>query len=95
MSTTYGTHWQETDAGLVATFATGTMVDGLEFVTRIVAAAEEANHHPDIVLTYPRVALTSITHDAGNTVTDKDRALAADIDVIAAELGISGPGVSI
>lgn len=80
--------WHETDSGLVATFATGSMIRGLDFVTRTVAAAEAANHHPDIDLRYPTVRLTLITHDAGDTITEKDYALASEISTIADELGI-------
>ena len=40
---------------LHARFRTGSFVKGLELVTRITEAAEEANHHPDVVLTYPQV----------------------------------------
>ena len=40
---------------LHARFKTGSFVKGLELVTRITEAAEEANHHPDVVLTYPQV----------------------------------------
>ncbi|MCF8588350.1 4a-hydroxytetrahydrobiopterin dehydratase [Gordonia sp. HY285] len=80
--------WRETSDGLVATFATGSMVRGLDFVTRVVAAAEAANHHPDIDFRYPKVGLTLITHDAEDTVTDKDRALAREISAIAGEMTI-------
>lgn len=80
--------WDETPDGLVATFATGTMVRGLDFVTRVVDAAEAANHHPDIDLRYPKVRLTLITHDAGDSVTEKDHSLAREISAIARELEI-------
>ena len=40
---------------LHARFKTGSFAKGLELVTRITEAAEEANHHPDVVLTYPQV----------------------------------------
>ncbi|WOC11010.1 4a-hydroxytetrahydrobiopterin dehydratase [Gordonia sp. MP11Mi] len=80
--------WRETSDGLIATFATGSMVRGLDFVTRVVAAAEAANHHPDIDFRYPEVRLTLITHDAENAVTDKDHALAREISGIAGEMTI-------
>lgn len=84
-----GAPWRVTRAGLVAEFRPGSMVRGLAFVERIVAAAEAANHHPDIDLRYSTVRLTLITHDSGNTITDADRSLAVDIAAIAAELGVS------
>ncbi|GAB6983772.1 4a-hydroxytetrahydrobiopterin dehydratase [Nocardioides pyridinolyticus] len=73
---------------LHARFETGSFVKGLELVTRITEAAEEANHHPDVVLTYPRVDVDLHSHDA-HGVTSRDIALARRISEIAAELGIA------
>lgn len=81
--------WTETADGLVATFQTGSMVRGLDFVTRVVDAAEAANHHPDIDFRYPKVTLTLISHDAGDTVTEKDHNAAREISAIADEMEIS------
>ena len=51
----------------------------LEFVNRVGALAEAADHHPDITFGwgYAEIALT--THDRGG-VTDVDVALASQID---------------
>jgi 4a-hydroxytetrahydrobiopterin dehydratase len=68
-------------------FKTGSFVKGLELVTRITEAAEEANHHPDVVLTYPQVDVDLYSHDVGG-VTSRDLALARRISEIAAELGV-------
>jgi len=72
---------------LHARFTTGSFVKGLELVTRITEAAEEANHHPDVVLTYPQVDVDLHSHDVQG-VTSRDVALARRISEIAAELGI-------
>lgn len=72
---------------LHARFETGSFVQGLELVTRITAAAEEANHHPDVVLTYPHVDVDLQSHDV-HGVTSRDIDLARQISAIAAELGI-------
>jgi 4a-hydroxytetrahydrobiopterin dehydratase len=72
---------------LHARFRTGSFVKGLELVTRITEAAEEANHHPDVVLTYPQVDVDLVSHDVGG-VTSRDVALARRISEIAAELGV-------
>jgi 4a-hydroxytetrahydrobiopterin dehydratase len=37
-------------------------------------------HHPTWTNTYDKVEISLSTHDAGDTVTDKDRRLAAAID---------------
>jgi 4a-hydroxytetrahydrobiopterin dehydratase len=69
-------------------FQTGSFVKGLELVTRITDAAEEANHHPDVVLTYPQVDVDLSSHDVGG-VTSRDLDLARRISAIAAELGVA------
>lgn len=68
-------------------FRTGSFVRGLELVTRITEAAEEADHHPDVVLTYPQVDVDLHSHDV-HGVTSRDVALARRISEIAAELGV-------
>jgi 4a-hydroxytetrahydrobiopterin dehydratase len=72
---------------LHARFRTGSFVKGLELVTRVTEAAEEANHHPDVVLTYPQVDIDLSSHDVGG-VTSRDLDLARRISAIAAELGV-------
>jgi len=54
----------------------------IAFVDRVADLAESAGHHPDIEIHYNRVYLSLSTHDAGG-VTDKDVALAAEIDLVA------------
>jgi 4a-hydroxytetrahydrobiopterin dehydratase len=68
-------------------FKTGSFVKGLELVTRITEAAEAADHHPDVVLTYPQVDVTLFSHDVKG-VTSRDVDLARRISAIAAELGL-------
>ncbi|WP_196240564.1 4a-hydroxytetrahydrobiopterin dehydratase [Nocardioides anomalus] len=72
---------------LHARFRTGSFTKGLELVTRITAAAEEADHHPDVVLTYPQVDVDLWSHDVGGT-TSRDVDLARRISAIARELGV-------
>ncbi len=43
-------------------------------------AAEKMDHHPKWTNVWNTVELWLSTHDAGNTVTEKDRALAKKID---------------
>jgi 4a-hydroxytetrahydrobiopterin dehydratase len=52
----------------------------MRFVNRVAELAEEANHHPDILVHgWNHVRLTLSTHSQGG-VTDADLALAARID---------------
>ncbi len=52
----------------------------VEFVTRLVPGAEDADHHPDITINYKRVTLSYSTHSEGGvTKKDLDGARAADV----------------
>ena len=76
--------WRFEDDALHAHFETGDYASGLRLVNRIGGAAESANHHPDLVLTYPHVEVTLTSHDAGG-VTSRDIAMARTISDFAAE----------
>lgn len=85
--------WRMLTKSLHARFLTGNFVTGLEFVTAITEAAERANHHPDVTLTYPYVDLALISHDV-SSLTQRDVDLARQISDIARERGIATrPGV--
>ncbi|MGD8215447.1 4a-hydroxytetrahydrobiopterin dehydratase [Aestuariimicrobium sp. Y1814] len=79
--------WVQVDDSLRATFRTSDFVSGLAFVNRVGEAAEAANHHPDITLTYSLVSITTTSHDVGG-LTSRDFDLARSITLIAAELGL-------
>ena len=71
--------WAEAGKTIQRTFGTGDFNAGVSFVVAIGRLADAADHHPDILLTYPRVVVTLTTHDAGR-VTEKDLRLAAEIN---------------
>lgn len=73
---------------LQTSFRTGSMAAGLELAARIGAAADQADHHPDLTVTYPRLHVLLTTHDTGG-LTTRDVELARTISGIAAEMGIS------
>ena len=54
--------------------------DALAFVNRVVAIAEELDHHPDIYLAWGKVRIQTWTHVA-NGLTRKDYVLAQKIDL--------------
>ncbi len=54
----------------------------IAFVNRIADRANDAGHHPDLEIHYNRVVVSLSTHDEGG-VTEKDAALAAEIDAAA------------
>ena len=79
--------WRQILGRLKARFRTGDFRTGLALVNEIGAAAEAANHHPDIHLTSSDVIVTLTSHDAGG-ITSRDLHLARQISSHAAELGI-------
>lgn len=78
--------WRQLVAVLRARFRTGDFATGLALVQAIGAAAEAANHHPDLTLTYGFVDVTLVSHDAGG-ITRRDVALAHTISRLAADAG--------
>jgi 4a-hydroxytetrahydrobiopterin dehydratase len=79
--------WRRLAQALHARFLTGDFVTGLAFVTAVTEAAERANHHPDVTLTYPYVDVKLVSHDVSQ-VTQRDLDLARRISEIAQEQGI-------
>ena len=51
----------------------------MAFVNRVAALAEEADHHPDVLIEYDKVTLTLTSHDSGG-LTERDFRLARKID---------------
>lgn len=80
--------WVGFPDGLRARFLTGDFEAGLRLATAIGEAAERANHHPDLTLTYPHLDVRLISHDSGS-VTDRDTALAGEISELAAAAGVA------
>ena len=79
--------WRQLAQALHARFLTGDFVTGLRFVTSVAEAAERADHHPDVTLTYPFVDIRLVSHDV-SLVTRRDLDLARRISEIAREQGI-------
>lgn len=72
--------WQEQEHTLYKRFQFKDFSEAFAFMTRVAILAEKHNHHPKWTNVWNTVEIWLNTHDAGNIVTDKDRALAADID---------------
>ncbi len=71
--------WRQISGRIKARFRTGDFQAGLALVNRIGAAAEAANHHPDIQLTYSDVIVTLASHDVRG-ITSHDLDLARPLD---------------
>ena len=80
--------WRKLAQALHARFVTRDVSTGLALVTAIGELAEDAGHHPDIVLTYPHVDVKLLSHDASG-MTRRDVDLALRISVLADERGIT------
>ncbi len=74
--------WTEKNNSLQQSFEFKDFVHAFAFMTRVAFAAEKMNHHPNWSNVWNKVDISLNTHDAGNTVTDKDRKLAEAIDKI-------------
>lgn len=72
--------WKETSNQLVRSFEFKDFIQAFSFMTKVAIAAEKMNHHPEWSNVYNKVEIRLSTHDAGNTVTEKDRKLASEID---------------
>jgi 4a-hydroxytetrahydrobiopterin dehydratase len=72
--------WQEQNNTLYRKFEFKDFSQAFAFMTRVAFIAEKMDHHPKWTNVYNTVEVWLSTHDAGNTVTDKDQRLAAKID---------------
>jgi|SRR5690625_297051 len=80
--------WELIDGVPTARWKTDSFRIGAEFVSRLAATADELNHHPDVLVTYPEVKVTTISHDV-DAVTDRDLALAEEACMIAQKMGLA------
>lgn len=72
--------WRREGKSLVREAKFADFKEAVAFVNRVADAAEEANHHPDILIhSWNQVRLTLSTHSAGG-ITENDLSLAARID---------------
>lgn len=76
--------WNEQDNKLQREFKFKDFSEAFAFMSRVALLAEKMDHHPEWSNVYNKVTIVLRTHSAGNTVTDKDRALAAAIDRLVA-----------
>jgi len=81
--------WRVVGTHAYAVFRTGSFATGLALVNAIGELAEAADHHPDLKLGYPSLAVHLTTHDTG-TLTTADLGLAQRISAAARDLGVAG-----
>lgn len=71
--------WSREGDEIVRSYDRGNFNGSIAFVNAIAAAANAADHHPDIAIAWNRVTVRLSSHDAKG-LTERDFALAQTID---------------
>ncbi len=71
--------WSVQNGELTKSYSFSTFRDSISFVNRVADLAEDAGHHPDILISYATVTLRLSTHSEGG-ITRKDTELARRCD---------------
>ncbi len=74
--------WIEQNNKLVREYEFEDFKEAFAFMTKVADLAEQMNHHPWWSNVYNKVRFELSTHDAGDTITEKDEALADAIEEI-------------
>ena len=74
--------WKEENHSLKKSFEFKNFIDAFGFMTKVACISEKMNHHPTWSNIYNKVEISLNTHDAGNTITEKDHQLAKAIDQV-------------
>ncbi|MBW7932810.1 MAG: 4a-hydroxytetrahydrobiopterin dehydratase, partial [Gemmatimonadaceae bacterium] len=77
--------WSRRGDALVKTYEFPTFAEAIAWVNRVAAAAEAADHHPDLDIRFRQVIVSLTTHDSGG-ITALDFAVARAMDLLV------GPG---
>lgn len=72
--------WKQTSEGLYRSFHFSNFSEAFAFMTRVALLSEQQQHHPKWTNVWNLVEVWLVTHDAGNTVTEKDAQLAGAIN---------------
>ena len=75
-------NWELTDGMLTRLFEFKSYKDGLVFATAVGYAADQLNHHPDLLIGYQKVRVSTITHDSQG-LTSYDFELARRVEALA------------
>ncbi len=77
--------WTLQNNQLCRSFKFKNFQEAFSFMVRVAFVAEKQNHHPNWSNVYNEVHIALCTHDAGNTVTERDYKLAKRINAILGE----------
>lgn len=81
-------HWRFIRHRLRADLSAPDFATAARFVAALAALADEQNHHPDVVLRYGQVTVTTTSHDAGG-LTARDVDLAGALSALADDPGLT------
>jgi len=74
--------WTEVADALERGYRFKDFLEAMAFVNRLAAAAEEANHHPDLAISWNAVTVRWRTHSKG-AITERDAEMARRTDELA------------
>jgi 4a-hydroxytetrahydrobiopterin dehydratase len=77
-----GEGWSERDGALRKAYSFDDFAGAMAFANRVADAAEQADHHPDMMVGWGKVELAWVNHSAGG-ITEKDVEMAARSDALA------------
>ncbi|MFJ2350482.1 4a-hydroxytetrahydrobiopterin dehydratase [Glutamicibacter sp. NPDC087673] len=78
--------WRKLAGKLCTVYEAKSSAEAIELFSDIAAAAQMANHHPDVDWRYNLLFVSTVSHDAGGDITERDLALASEISQRAAAL---------
>jgi len=71
--------WTRKSNPLIKEFKFNSFRNSIVFVNRIAGLADDADHHPEILIRHTKVLITLSTHSVGG-ITQKDLKLAGQLD---------------
>ena len=74
--------WKEENDQLRRSFEFKDFAEAFTFMTAVAFAAEKMGHHPNWTNVYNKVDIQLFTHEANDSVTEKDVKLSKEIDSI-------------
>ena len=74
--------WKKENNQLHRSFVFKDFVEAFTFMTKVAFAAEKMGHHPNWSNVYNKVDIQLFTHEAKDTITEKDIKLSKEIDKI-------------
>ena len=74
--------WKEENNQLQRSFKFKDFVEAFTFMTKVAFAAEKMDHHPNWSNLYNKVDIQLFTHEAKDSITEKDIKLSKEVNKI-------------